>query len=215
MNAEPDGRLALPEELLLLSLHPETGRKLCRTRFLQYGVAGAVLAELALGGHVAEERGRLVIADPMPPADPLLAAVLAGLSGKGAKGPRTRTWVRQAGRHMEERWLKRLIGRGALRMETRRFLGVVPYHRYPAAGAGHTAPARQRLDEALRAGFPDPRSRALAALVAAIDVHNRLYPGLRARGLRRTLRRLVRVEWPAHAVYDNVRRDKASESSGG
>ncbi|GAA2715660.1 MULTISPECIES: GPP34 family phosphoprotein [Streptomyces] len=225
MNADPGGHLTLPEELLLLSLHPSTGRRLCRARFLQYGVAGAVLAELALGGHVAEERGRVVVTGPLPPADPLLAAALAELTtgaagaagargkGPGAKGPRTRAWVRRAGRRLEEPWLDRLVERGALRRESRRFLRLIPYHCHPVASADLTTPARIRLDEARHAGFPDPRSRALGALLGAIDVHARLYPGWDARRTRRELRRLTRQEWPAEAVYRNVRQDKSSDGS--
>ncbi|MEV4740045.1 GPP34 family phosphoprotein [Streptomyces sp. NPDC049555] len=219
MNATPDGWPTLPEELLLLSHQPSTGRKLCRGRFLQYGVAGAVLAELALAGHVAEERGRVVVTNPLPPADPLLAATLAELAaqthGKGpqAKGPRTRAWVRRAGRRLEGPWLDRLVERGALRRESRRLLRLIPYHCFPVASLDLTTPARIRLDEARHAGFPDPRARALGSLLAAIDVHARLYPGWDARRTRRELRRLTRQEWPAEAVYRNVRQDKSSGAS--
>lgn len=40
--------LTLPEELLLLALDPQRGKPYCRNRFLEYGMAGAVLAELEL-----------------------------------------------------------------------------------------------------------------------------------------------------------------------
>ncbi|MFH8985295.1 GOLPH3/VPS74 family protein [Streptomyces varsoviensis] len=210
--------LALPEELLLLAHHPTAGRRLCRSRFLQYGVAGAVLAELQLSGHIVEQGGRITVVNPLPPEEPLLAAALATLPppGKGRedRGPRPRGWVRRSGRRLLGPWLARLEERGALRGEERRFLGVIRYRLYPAGRVDWTTPARQRFEMALRAGFPDQRSRALGALATATGVTSHLVPGFAARHLRRSARRLVREEWPALAVYRNVQRDKSAESSG-
>lgn len=216
---DPAAALTLPEEVLLLSLNPVSGSRLCQGRFLQYAVAGAVLAELELSGHIAEERGRAVVTHPIPPGDPLLADALAslGVSAKGrrAGSPRVRAWVRRAARRQEEEWLARLIERGALRAETRRFLGFVPYHRFPAGQAERSTEVRQRFDAALHAGLPTPRERKLAALVAAAGVTSRLYPSWDQQSVRRSLRRLVHEEWTALAVYRNVREDRASQAGGG
>ncbi len=92
MTAGTAPGLALPEELLLLSFDPATGRKLCRHRFLQYGVAGAVLSELEPAGRIVAEHGRPAVANPVPPQDPLPAAALASLPPPGkvraGQGPR-------------------------------------------------------------------------------------------------------------------------------
>jgi Golgi phosphoprotein 3 (GPP34) len=210
--------LALPEELLLLSFDPVSGRKLCRWRFLEYGVAGAVLAELEWAGRIVEDHGRPAVVNPLPPADPLLAMAMASLpapgKGRAGRGPRTSAWVRGAARHLEEPWLRRLVEKGALRVEVRRFLGIIPYHRYPVGAADLTTAARERFEEARHGGFGDPRARVLAALVSAIGVSGALYPGWDGRHARRDMRRLIREEWTAWAVHRNVQHDRADGSAG-
>ncbi|MFI1396286.1 GPP34 family phosphoprotein [Streptomyces sp. NPDC020681] len=203
--------LTLAEELLLLALNPETGRRYVNRRYLQYGLAGASLAELELQGRVAEARGRVTVVNPLPPQDPLSSQILASLLTP--RGLRVRQWVRGTGRHVEELCLHRLVERGALRVDRRRFLGVFPYHRYPAAAEDWSAPVRGRYAESVTAGFPDRRSRLLAAFTSAIGLASVLHPGFGSRGERGALRILVREEWAPHAVYRAVQQDKKSGTS--
>ncbi|RKN70805.1 GPP34 family phosphoprotein [Streptomyces klenkii] len=210
--------LLLPEELLLLCFDPVSGRKLMRAgRSSAYGVAGAALVELRLTGRVVEEGGRLHVTNPLPPEDPLLAMAMASLPqpGKGRGGPRTTAWVRSASRHLEEPWLARLAEKGALRLETRRFLGVVPYRRDAIGPVDLTTEARERFKLARRGGFADPRARALAALASAIGISGALYPGWRGLEDRQAMRRLVRQDWAARAVHKNVMRDSSDGGGGG
>ncbi|MEN8653975.1 GPP34 family phosphoprotein [Streptomyces sp. 21So2-11] len=214
----PSPSLSLPEELLLLGLDPQRGNARVRMRYVEYGVAGAVLAELELGGHVTEERGRIQVINPLAPADPVAAQVLASLPapGKGqrGKGERTKGWVRSAGRHVTELYLNRLVEQGALRRETRRFLGLFPYHRHPAGPEDVSAAVWQRLAASIHAGSPAGRDRALAALLSATDLANRYFPGFAARATRSTLRHLTREHWPTDAVHRAVKQDKAAANSG-
>ncbi|MFH8789653.1 GOLPH3/VPS74 family protein [Streptomyces roseoverticillatus] len=211
-------RLTLPEELVLLCFDPVSGRKLMRAGHSSgYGVAGAVLAELRLAGRVVEARGRVQVTNPLPPADPLLAMAMASLQqpGKGAGGPRTAGWVRSASRHLEEPWLARLAERGALRLETRRFLGVIPYRRDSVGPVDLTTAARERFELARRGGFTDPRDRALAALVSATGISGALCPGWGRRHQRQAMHRLMRADWVARAVHKNRMRDSADSAGGG
>ncbi|MFI2351955.1 GPP34 family phosphoprotein [Streptomyces sp. NPDC019443] len=208
--------LTLPEELLLLALDPATGRRHCGRSYLQYGLAGAALAELELQGRVAEARGRVTVVNPLPPQDPLSAQILASLPAPGTSrfggGVRARPWVRRTGRHVEELCLHQLVGRGALRVETRRFLGLFPYHRYPAAAEDWSVPTRARYAQSMAAGFPDRRSRLLAAFTTAIGLARVLHPGRTWRESG-ALRVLVREEWAPYAVHRAVKQDKRSSSS--
>ncbi|MEU1467446.1 GPP34 family phosphoprotein [Streptomyces sp. NPDC005761] len=202
----------LPEELLLLALDPRRGRPYCRNRFLEYAMAGAALAELELQGRITEQRGEIQVVNPLEPADPVLAALLRSLPapGKGRSGVTTRGWVRDAGRPAADMCLESLVQRGVLIQETRRFLGLLPYHRHPAGPQSYAGPVRERFAAAERAGLPDHRSRALAALVAAAG----LDPHVPGAGLssRSAMRSLIHERWPAHAVYRNVRQDKSDAS---
>ncbi|MFJ2708202.1 GPP34 family phosphoprotein [Streptomyces sp. NPDC087428] len=212
----PPPEPTLPEELLLLALDPQRGKPYCRNRFLEYAMAGAALAELELQGWIAEERGQARLAKPLEPPDPLLATPVRSLPapGKGRRGSgvsATRL-VRQSGRQVTGQYLDALVQRGVLRRETHRFLGLLPYHRHPVVAKDLAAQARHRFASAERAGFPDPRSRALAALVSAAGLSRFLAAD---RAGRAAMRHLIREQWPAHAVHRNVRRDRSNQSGGG
>lgn len=207
----------LPEELLLLALDPVRGKPYSRNSFLEYGVAGAVLAERELQGRVTEERGRVVVVNPLDPPDPLLAVFLRSLPPPGKSrfgaGASAQRWVRRSGRRAEGLYLDAMVERGVLRRETRRFLGLLPYHRHPAGPASPAEQVRQSFEASRAAGHPDRRGRLLAALAAAVEL-----PSVVRQGDRRTraaARALAREEWPALAVHRNVRQDKASATGGG
>ncbi|HET6860842.1 MAG TPA: GPP34 family phosphoprotein [Streptomyces sp.] len=211
--------LSLPEELLLLGLDPQRGKPRVRMRYVEYGVAGAVLAELELSGHVTEERGRIQVLNPLAPTDPLAAQALASLpapgKGRRGKGARTKSWVRSASRRLTGLCLDRLVERGVLRRETHRFLGLFPYHRHPAGPQDVSAALRQRLAASIAAGSPVGRDRTLAALLSATDLATKYYPGFAARTTRSTLRHLAREQWPAIAVHRAVKQDKAAGGGDG
>ncbi|TXS37442.1 GPP34 family phosphoprotein [Streptomyces sp. OR43] len=202
----------LPEELLLLALDPQRGTPYCRNRVLEYALAGAALAELELQGRVTGQRGEIQVVNPLEPPDPLLAALMRSLPapGKGRSGVAAQGWVRRAGQPVGGMYLEAAVQRGVLLRETRRFLGLVPYHRHPAGPQGYAVHVRERYAAAERAGLPDHRSRALAALVAAAG----LDPHVPGAGLasRSAMRTLVHELWPAYAVYRNVRRDASDRS---
>lgn len=109
-------------------------------------------------------------------------------------------------------YLAALVQRGILVRETRRFLGLFPYHRHPAGPQNYAGAVRERFTAAERAGFPDHRSRALAALVAAAGLEPHVTGG--ERRSRSAMRSLVRELWPADAVRRNVVQDKSDESGG-
>ncbi|MEV0096544.1 GPP34 family phosphoprotein [Streptomyces sp. NPDC050738] len=213
MNPAPG--LTLPEELLLLALDPVRGKPECRSRFLEYGMAGAALAELELQGRIAEDRRRVAVVMPLPPDDWRLGTVLSTLPPPGKSrfsgSTSARRWVRQEARAVEGLYLDDLVERGVLRRERRRALGIFPYVRHPAGADNWSALVRTRFAQAEAAGFPDRRSSLLAGFALAIDLTG-AFPGSgwRARG---ALRSRLRDEWAPEAVLRNVRQDKSSESS--
>lgn len=210
--------LTLPEELLLLALDPVRGRPLNHGAYLRYGLAGAALADLEGAGRITVEgRDRIVVANPLPLGDPVLDGALAALPGpaKQRRGGTARRWVRSAGRPVQELCLRRLEERGALRRESRRALGLFPYERFPAGAVDLAGPARERFAAALGAGFPDRRSRLLAALASATDLDRRLLPGREYRTVRREMKRWAREIWTVHAVERAVRQDKEAASNAG
>ncbi|MFI1969432.1 hypothetical protein BLA24_14385 [Streptomyces cinnamoneus] len=216
MNTDGAANLTLAEELLLLAHGPADGKKLCRPRTLEYGLAGAVLAELELRGQVTEDDGRPAVVVPaLPPApDPRLDWALASLTVPGDRPPKTHQWIRAAAKGQEEAVVMGLIERGALTVERQRF-AVFRELRYPVGKTDLTNPARGRFEAARQEGFPDPRSRTLAALTDAIGITERLYPGWSGRRDRRPMRRLTRDGWIASAVHRNARSHSSDGTGSG
>ncbi|MFF4158151.1 GPP34 family phosphoprotein [Streptomyces sp. NPDC001678] len=225
MSGEEAAGLTLPEELLLLSHSPSYGVRLCPTRHLAYGLAGAVLAELELRGLVAEDRGGPVRVAGIPPADQRLALPLASLpelgkpSSKGRSrlfrvGTSTHRWIRTASRHVEEPWIVGLVERRILTAKAPERFSVDRQLRYPVGPNDLTTATRQRFEEARAAGFPGRRDRMLAGLISATGVAKDLYPDWKRRHDRKELRRHMRNEWTAYGVYRNVSQDSSSDGSG-
>ncbi|MEU0158585.1 GPP34 family phosphoprotein [Streptomyces sp. NPDC006261] len=211
MNA-PAPALTLPEELILLTLDPGSGKPLCKAASLAYGTAGAALAELELQGRIRDEYGRVQVVNPLDPADPLLADLLRTLpQAKGRRsGMRARRWVGDFDRHVRDKYLDSLVERSLLSRETRRFLGLFPYHRHFPVPPDLVPGLRRRFTLAETAGYPDHRDRILAALVSAIGLADVLTRN--GRPGRTAMKVLRRAEWTAAAVHYNVKRN---ESGGG
>ncbi|MFJ6696133.1 GPP34 family phosphoprotein [Streptomyces sp. NPDC091272] len=219
-------QLSLPEEVLLLGLHPERGGMRVSRSYVEYGVAGAVLAELELAGCVEQDRGRVQVRTPVPPpalttgptANLVAVQVLAGLPGPGKGrhgGIRTASFVRRTRREVTGQYLDLLVQRGALRRESKRVLGLFPAVRHPAAGTDWSAPLQQRLRTAAKSGFPDHRDQLLAAFLWATDLAGKHFRGSGERQTRAVMRDFGRREWTAHAVHKVVAGEKAAAQGGG
>ncbi len=124
-------------------------------------------------------------------------------------------WIGHTARNAEGLWAMGLLERGVVRSKWDS-LAVVPHMRYRAGSPDLSTATRERLEAARLAGFPDPRTAALAALAAAVGVVDRLHPGWGARHERAPMRRLARKSWIASAVRRSIRWDMpSSRSSGG
>ncbi|GGM21247.1 GPP34 family phosphoprotein [Promicromonospora citrea] len=126
------GRTAtLVEDLLLLLFQPGGSRaggggSIAGEPTLYWVLGGAVLADLALGGHVRTSTGRLgalqveAVAD-RPPSDPLLRTTWAYVAEK----PRcVQTALAATGPALREPVLDRLVERGDLHRRSRKALGL-------------------------------------------------------------------------------------------
>ncbi|MCM3661517.1 GPP34 family phosphoprotein [Georgenia satyanarayanai] len=157
----------LAEDLLLLLFQPGSGT-IAGEGTLSYVLAGAVLAELGLGGHVHAAAGRLgsttVSAVPRrPPADRLLRESWEYVSDR-ARG--VQTVLPATGPTLREPLLDRLVERGDLRRSTRRALGLFSVSVLEEGATGRRSALLTELRAVLADGEPVPRVAALAAPVA-------------------------------------------------
>ncbi len=206
MSATP----LIAEDLLLLLFDPRSGT-IAGEGTLFYTLAGAVLADLAAGGHIevdedttlAGRRVRAVAAAPSP--DPLLREPWDRLTRK----PRTtQVLLAEIGPTLRDPLLDRLVLAGHIGRERGRLLGILPSTRLSAGGTSR----RGELLDAVRpvlteAAAPTPRTAALAALLSASGSLPALYQDFPWSG--RVLTRgqeLERGDWGAAAAGEAVTR---------
>lgn len=182
----------LAEDLWVLSHHPENGRRLVDATRLSCGMAGSVLADLALRGCVGVER-HAVLPTGMTSSGDRDLDVFLGLITASTRARKPSWWV---ARLRAQRYRSLLVGRavrrGLVRHERVTQILVFSQDRYVP-----TRPAeRMALVGHLRAVLtnstaPDPRSAALLALVGAVRLDGPLFPDIPARERRRLVREIV------------------------
>ncbi len=141
------------EDFYLLNIHEEKGTVVKSAEgVLRYGLAGALLAELALQNRLqVESKHHMVILDETPTGDPLLDAALQAILQ--ADGPqKVGAWVKSLSKgssELRERLSERLVKAGVATQDDTRLLWVTPY---PAGDQSAAATARYWLKHNLRAG---------------------------------------------------------------
>jgi hypothetical protein len=161
------------EDLLLVLFDTESGVFRGEGTTLFNVLAGAVLVDLALAENVelvdaGMLRGKEVHAvTGNPPTDP----VLRGAWDRIAKRPyEVHTMVAAVGPYLREPLVDRLVERGHLRREERRFLGFFPTTALVDGGTSRRADLIAAVRPVLAEGAePDTRTAALAALMSASD----------------------------------------------
>lgn len=161
-------RPTLAEDLLLVLFQPES-RTIAGENTLFYVLAGAVLAELALGQHVRTEGGptgtiRVAAIESNRPSDEIL---LRGWDYVADKPRNVQTALAAIGPSLREPLLERLVENGHLDRGRRKVLGLFDAATLELGDTGRREQLIAGLREVLVDGAePEPRVAALAALVS-------------------------------------------------
>ncbi|MCZ7421344.1 MULTISPECIES: GPP34 family phosphoprotein [unclassified Micromonospora] len=166
MTAETSqpGSPTLVEDLLLLLFQPRSGT-IAGENTLFYVLAGAVLADLALADRVTmADRRKVSIVEGRAPSDELLRSAWDYVSEK----PRgVQTVLAAIGPELRKPVLERLIGRGDIRREDRKMLGLFRTTALRDGGTGRRARLLEEVRQVLVDGAePSARVAALAALLS-------------------------------------------------
>ncbi|GAA3720359.1 hypothetical protein GCM10022224_102940 [Nonomuraea antimicrobica] len=168
------GAPTLAEDLLLLLFQPASGLQagtgtIAGENTLFYTLAGAVLADLALGQHVRTGTGRggttrVEAVEDRPPSDDILRSAWDYVSQK----PRgVQTVLAAIGPTLRSPLLDRLIERGDIRRESRKALGLFNTTVLKDGGSGRRSRLLEEVRDVLVEGAePQPRIAALAALLS-------------------------------------------------
>lgn len=200
----------IAEDLLLLLLDDESGR-LTHASYLDAGLGGALLVELALAEHVAVRprksrwsRPKVVRAGHGEPEDPALGDALSLVEEK----PRTaKDLVPRLGKALREPLLEQLAADGVVDRQDEKVLGLFLRSRWPSADSAREEAVRHVLgDVLLRGAEPDPRTAGLVAVLSAMGVAHRVLDreGTSAREVRARAKEVGEGAWAAQAVKDAI-----------
>jgi golgi phosphoprotein 3 len=179
--------LLLYEEIMLLALRNEKGT--VATGYVEYAVAGAVLAESLLDGRISvdDTRKQLVtVHNAQPTGDPIVDECLQRLA-TATRLASLRTWVSRLAKikKLRHKVARQLCDRGILRADEDKVLFVFSRKIYPEI---NPVPEKRILDRLRKAIFTDtgqldPRTvvlislangaRLLAANLGKADVRSR------------------------------------------
>lgn len=168
----------LATDLLLLALDDERGTVLPQAALgLDYGLAGAVVMELALRGRLRVD-GDVATTTGAATDDTLLDDALRTIAA--APGKTLAHWVEHLSRDLDglrQRLLDRLVAQGTLAMREQRVLLVFHQKVYPERDARVEHDIRAKVDAALLHGAtPDAQTACLIHLAAACRVTDAIYP---------------------------------------
>ncbi|MGI5187102.1 GOLPH3/VPS74 family protein [Promicromonospora sp. CA-289599] len=205
---------ALAEDTLLLLFDPRSGTIAGEGNNLFHTLAGAVLVELAFQGRIdiderATFKGRQVHAIAgEAPSDPILRDVWERVERKPTD---VHSLILEIGPHLRARVLDRVVERGHIGREDRKVLGLFNTTALVDGGTSRRADLLAPVRAALVDGDePDPRTAALAALLAASGGLPALYKDIPWSGAVYTRgQELQRGDWGAAAVGESVQRTMA------
>ncbi|MBT1677030.1 GOLPH3/VPS74 family protein [Curtobacterium aurantiacum] len=164
-------QLTVPQAFALLQVEPD-GRHALDGQTLDTGLAGAVLADLALRGAVSLQDGLVTVVDGAATGDPVLDGVVGSIAASGA--PRkAKWWVSRLGkRQLRDDVLAGLVADGVLSVEQGKVLGIFPTTKHAERDGAPESLLRSGIADVLarRAG-PTPFS---AAVIGLLDATNTL-----------------------------------------
>lgn len=164
--------LTLYDELYLLTVHEDKGTILKSTvEGIKPGLAGALLAELALGGKIqSNEKHRLLLVDDSPTDDALLDEVLKIL-GDSEKEHKFGYWINYLGNNLEKlrrQMIERLVEYGIVSQENDHLEWELPTPLDPEVNASSKFLLRRRLRGIVMAQEEaDQRDIAMLSLLRA------------------------------------------------
>lgn len=181
-GASPARNDVLIADDLMLLLLDDDGGSVQAAGTLYYTLGGAVLTELALLGRVeVDDSGvlngpRVTPAGEGPLPDPLLQSAYDIVA---AKTQRVQPLLIAIGADLGSVMFDRLAGRGLVRREESRVLGIFRTTRWPATEDSHEAQLRERIRQVLEDGAtPDARTAATIGLLFASGAMPSLRPAL-------------------------------------
>ncbi|GLU47538.1 GOLPH3/VPS74 family protein [Nocardiopsis ansamitocini] len=206
----------LAEDLIVLAHDPAKGRPLVGSTRLACGLAGALLADLALAGRISIDAD-YVYADRYSPSRDTDLDTVADRIAVSRRNRKVHWWVNKLqSSTLRKRLLERSTREGALHRARRTVLVVFPRDDYYPRDPDRRSQLRRNLRGVLLGEVrADARTMVLLALVGATGAHRRLFPDLPNRERRRRIKTVVTGDTIGRAVRKAVQSSEAASAGAG
>ena len=206
--------LTVAEEMLLLVLDDTSGTFITEPDInINYALAGAVLADLALKGRIEADPDKLFVLDPKPTGDAVQDAVLARIA-EADEVQDTAYWVAeigQRGEEVREHLLSRLVERGILKRVEEKVLWVFETRRYPTIDGREEHEVKKRImDTLLSEGTPSHKDAVIVSLADACSLFRQMLADRELENLRSRIESIADSETIGVAVGETIRQVRAS-----
>ncbi len=210
-----DKNFSTAEKFLMIAHHPEKGRFMISGMFIQYGIAGAILLDMTLEERINITNKRLILKTPGTSADPLINEVTALIS-RDPHPRRLGYWIRKlARRYNKYKWqiLKGLADKRMVRIEERKFLGLIPYRRSYLIESYSRNNLIRQLKNDIFANTREPSSAnmAIAGLIEACRMHRLLSDDREElKNIRTRLKKIFKESPVSDVVSQTIRQVQAA-----
>lgn len=201
--------LNFAEEIVLLGLDDETGEfRNLPPLALEHAMAGAILMDLAVHNRIDTDLRDLTVISSEPTGDPVLDGALRQLADVGVPRP-TREWLEafgMMGPEIKKQVLARLVEKGVLRCEERRYLWVFPSRRYPSRDQSERKEIRSRLRDLLFSqDIPDQRDVVLISLLNGCRLIGEIFTDAEQEKIKSRLATIAKMDLIGQAMTRIIR----------
>ena len=195
--------LTLSEELMLIALNDEKGHLVNMGANMQFGLAGAILMELAEMKKIDVREKTVHLTQPGPVSDSILNEAI-GLFRQSSKPRKLNYWIMKFG-NRANKWkkmiLKSLVHKHILVEKEKRFLGIIPYKRYPMVNPTYENEVKNRIRKiTLQDSVASEEELMLIGLVHVCDLSTEIF---KEKSERKIAKKKMK-ELSAHNPYSKV-----------
>ncbi|MGY0018379.1 GOLPH3/VPS74 family protein [Streptomyces sp. cg35] len=191
--------ITLGEQVLLLCL--DDSGTVRQQPTAEYMIAAGALLELAMADRVHLDGARLVTTDTTAVGSASLDPVLARLAEPAKKTGDAQEWIFALHKEAFAAARQDLLGKGLVREERGRTLGIIKTTRYPETDGRARAEVRHALDETVVQGAePDERTAALITLIHHGDLHGIAFPDADSAAVKRRCAEVAEAHWARPAL---------------
>ncbi|PKR76784.1 hypothetical protein CEY16_13270 [Halalkalibacillus sediminis] len=203
--------LSIPERLLLLTLNDKGKVKMSSSTGIRYGLAGAILMELALLEKVEVDKNRVILIDDQLTGDPVLDGALANMK-EIKKTKKAKFWVNKlAKKKYQDLVFRSLVEKDIVENVEEKILGIFPTKRYPIKDIE----TQNHLEQDLRAFIlkeevPEERTLLLVGLLNTCKITNHIFAKDERKEARRQIEKIMKSDLISKSVSDAVKSVEAA-----